>query len=94
MLARVSDSLEGREGMVMATDPLALDFGRDKRFCVYIYRDPRPRWRREPFYVGKGLTKIRPDIHWIFAFFHRSNAGQVGDDAAQAQLPVSASFSR
>jgi len=48
----------------LVVDPLSLDFGRDKRFCVYIYRDPRPRKRREPIYVGKGLTERRPDEHW------------------------------
>lgn len=49
----------------MATDPLPLDFGRDKRFCVYLYRDPRPGKRNQPIYVGKGSRKRnRADAHW------------------------------
>ena len=48
----------------MAIDPLSLDFGRDKRFCVYVYFDPRPRKKFSPVYVGKGLTAKRPDLHW------------------------------
>lgn len=48
----------------LATDPLSLDFGRDKPFCVYIYFDPRPGKRRAPIYVGMGQTKTRPDTHW------------------------------
>jgi hypothetical protein len=28
-----------------------------KRFCVYVYRDPRPGKSRQPFYVGKGNIK-------------------------------------
>lgn len=50
----------------MAIDPLSLDFGREKRFCVYVYFDPRPRKKRAPIYVGKGITKRRPDEHWKF----------------------------
>jgi hypothetical protein len=50
----------------MAVDPLSLDFGREKRFCVYVYFDPRPRKKREPIYVGKGLTSRRPDAHWLY----------------------------
>jgi hypothetical protein len=48
----------------VAIDPLPLDFGRDKRFCVYVYFDPRPRKKRAPIYVGRGLTSSRPDEHW------------------------------
>lgn len=48
----------------MAIDPLSLDFGRNKRFCVYVYFDPRPRKKRVAIYVGKGLTATRPDLHW------------------------------
>lgn len=53
----------------MAIDPLSLDFGRDKRFCVYLYRDPRPGKRKQPIYVGKGSRNEgrhrRPDYHWL-----------------------------
>jgi hypothetical protein len=48
----------------MATDPLSLDLGRDKKFCVYLYRDPRRGKKLAPIYVGKGLTISRPDAHW------------------------------
>jgi hypothetical protein len=41
--------------MKLAHDPLPLDFGRDKEFCVYVYRDPRHR-RLEPIYVGEGQS--------------------------------------
>ena len=50
--------------MSVAIDPLSLDFGRDKEFCVYIYRDPRPGKKRQPIYVGKGQTKFMPQQHW------------------------------
>jgi hypothetical protein len=50
----------------MATDPLSLDFGRDKRFYVYVYFDPRPRKGRAPIYVGKGTRALgRADDHWL-----------------------------
>lgn len=49
----------------MATDTLGLDFGRDKPFYVYLYRDPRPRKRLQPIYVGKGTAaQRRADVHW------------------------------
>jgi hypothetical protein len=49
----------------MAIDTLPLDLGRDKPFYVYLYRDPRPRKRLAPIYVGKGKAKTgRADIHW------------------------------
>lgn len=49
----------------MATDTLSLDFGRDKRFYVYLYRDPRPRKKLQPIYVGKGTaSRRRADHHW------------------------------
>ena len=49
----------------MAKDPLSLDFGSDKPFYVYLYRDPRPRKRRQPIYVGKGtVANGRADEHW------------------------------
>ena len=49
----------------MAQDPLSLDFGSDKPFYVYVYRDPRPRKRRVPIYVGKGtVAHGRADFHW------------------------------
>jgi hypothetical protein len=41
----------------MATDPLPLDFGSDKPFYVYLYRDPRRGKKRQPIYVGKGTVK-------------------------------------
>ncbi len=50
----------------MAIDTLSLDFGRDKPFCCYMYRDPRRGKARQPIYVGKGLlSSRRPDSHWI-----------------------------
>src|SRR5215471_16173848 len=50
---------------ILSHDPLSLDFGRDKQFCVYIYRDPRRGKRKVPIYVGKGnRERGRPDFHW------------------------------
>jgi len=69
----------------MAIDTLSLDFGRDKPFYVYLYRDPRPRRGKRPIYVGKGTaSQARADIHWrhgthnpilkrLFAKFRRAN---------------------
>lgn len=48
----------------LAHDPLSLDFGRDKKFYVYLYRDPRPNKRDQPIYVGKGGSKLRAESHW------------------------------
>jgi len=49
----------------MAVDTLPMDFGSDKRFYVYLYRDPRKRKRFQPIYVGKGTAKTgRADVHW------------------------------
>lgn len=48
----------------MAIDPLTLDFGSDKRFYVYLYRDPRRGKYNQPLYVGKGTARRRADIHW------------------------------
>ncbi len=49
----------------MAVDPLSLDFGSDKPFYIYLYRDPRRGKTRRPIYVGKGSTKRRrADQHW------------------------------
>jgi hypothetical protein len=49
----------------MAVDNLPMDFGRDKPFYVYLYRDPRPGKKHQPFYVGKGTAKHRrADVHW------------------------------
>ncbi len=51
----------------MAIDTLSLDFGRDKPFYVYVYRDPRPGKRNAPIYVGKGLAANgRADLHWKY----------------------------
>lgn len=50
----------------MATDTLSLDFGRDKPFYVYLYRDPRPKKKNVPIYVGKGtVAHGRADSHWL-----------------------------
>lgn len=47
----------------MAIDTLGLDFGSDKRFYVYLYRDPRPYKQRAPIYVGKGsLRRARSHV--------------------------------
>ncbi len=51
--------------MSMAIDPRSLPFER-KKFCVYLYRDPRPGKKHVPIYIGKGLTISRPDLHWKF----------------------------
>lgn len=49
----------------MAVDTLPMDFGRDKRFYVYIYRDPRKGKKNQPIYVGKGTRMHnRADVHW------------------------------
>jgi hypothetical protein len=51
----------------MAIDPLPLDFGRDKRFYVYVYRDPRRGKKLQPVYIGKGTRRPerwRADEHW------------------------------
>ncbi len=51
---------------MIAMDSLSLDFGRDKAFHVYIYKDPRPRKKLVPIYVGKGKTASeRADVHWV-----------------------------
>ncbi len=49
--------------MTLAVDPLPLDFGRDKEFCVYLYRDKRHR-RPKVIYIGMGKTHTRPETHW------------------------------
>lgn len=47
----------------MAIDTLCLDVGGDKRFYVYLYRDPRPAKERAPIYVGKGsLRRARSHV--------------------------------
>lgn len=54
----------------MAADTLSLDFGRDKPYYVYLYRDPRKGKRMQPIYVGKGKSaskKLRADVHWDWA---------------------------
>lgn len=49
----------------IAIDPLSLDFGSNKTFCVYLYRDPRRGKRKSPIYVGKGkLETRRASVHW------------------------------
>lgn len=49
----------------MAANTLSLDFGRDKRFYVYVYRDSRLRNLGAPIYVGKGTAwRRRADQHW------------------------------
>lgn len=49
----------------MAVDTLPMDFGRDKPFYVYLYRDPRRGKRLQPIYVGKGtVANRRADSHW------------------------------
>src|SRR5690348_40900 len=49
----------------MATDTLSPDFGGDKKFYVYLYRDPRPSKQNQPIYVGKGTaSRGRAEFHW------------------------------
>lgn len=49
----------------MATDTLSLVSDRNKRFYVYLYRDPRPERHGELIYVGKGTAAYkRADHHW------------------------------
>src|SRR6201993_3615282 len=56
----------------MAIDTLSLDFGRDKPFYVYLYRDPRPRKRLQPIYVGKGMAARKgADAHWLYGSTNR-----------------------
>jgi hypothetical protein len=69
----------------LVTDPLPLDFGRNKRFCVYVYFDPRPRKKRQAIYVGKGLTEQRPDQHWRRGS-HNLVLQSVLDDLAEVNL--------
>ena len=38
-------------------------FRGNRKFYVYVYRDPRPRKKLQPFYVGKGCGQ-RADQHW------------------------------
>lgn len=48
----------------MATDNLPMDFGSDKPFYVYLYRDPRAGKRLCPIYVGKGTARhCRAEAH-------------------------------
>lgn len=48
----------------MADNKLPLFEGAGK-FYVYLYRDPRPKKKLVPIYVGKGTAKRkRADIHW------------------------------
>lgn len=49
----------------MAANTVNPDVARDKRFYVYVYRDPRPRKALQPIYVGKGTARdARADRHW------------------------------
>jgi hypothetical protein len=49
----------------MAIDTLPMDFGSDKPFYIYVYRDTRPRKKLAPIYVGKGAVRNgRADVHW------------------------------
>lgn len=44
------------------TVPLFADSG---KFYVYVYRDPRPKKKNVPIYVGKGTAANgRADVHW------------------------------
>ena len=48
--------------MAENTLPLFADAG---KFYVYVYRDPRPRKKNAPIYVGKGTAAYgRADVHW------------------------------
>jgi hypothetical protein len=69
----------------LVTDPLPLDFGRDKPYCVYVYFDPRPKKKRQPIYVGKGMTESRPAQHWRRGS-HNFLLREVLDDVAEAGL--------
>lgn len=49
----------------MASKRLVPDAGHDKRYYVYVYRDPRPGEELAPIYVGKGTARQkRADFHW------------------------------
>lgn len=48
--------------MAENTLPLFADAG---KFYVYVYRDPRPKKKHAPIYVGKGTASHgRADVHW------------------------------
>lgn len=54
-----------RRGKSIAADPPPLLCDDGARFVVYLYRDPRPRKKNAPIYVGKGTSWYgRPDDHW------------------------------
>jgi hypothetical protein len=42
-----------------ADGKLELDSERNKKFYVYLYRDPRPHKGRSPIYIGKGISANR-----------------------------------
>lgn len=59
----------------MASDTVTQldDLSNEKKFYVYIYRDPRPSKNSEPIYVGKGSSKLgrkwrRADYHWLYGY--------------------------
>jgi hypothetical protein len=52
------------ERVAMAENTLPL-FANAGKFYVYIYRDPRPRKKLAPIYIGKGIAaRRRADFHW------------------------------
>ena len=72
----------------LVTDPLPLDFGRDKPYCVYVYFDPRPQKKRQPIYVGKGRTETRPAHHWRSGSHNFLLRGVLGDIADAGLQPI------
>jgi len=78
----------GMRGMDLAVDPLSLDFGRNKPWCVYIYRDPRRGQRRAPIYVGKGQTRNRPEAHWNHGSHNKQLERTLGEIREAGLQPI------
>jgi hypothetical protein len=74
--------------MKIIAGQLSLDFGRGKRFCVYIYRDPRPNERKAIIYIGKGVTKSRPQMHWKFGTNNKAFAAKMAKIKASGLEPI------
>jgi hypothetical protein len=73
----------------MAKDPLPLDFGSNKPFYVYLYRDPRRGKKRRPIYVGKGTVarRRRGDAHWRTGATNEGLAAALNEIRAAGREP-------
>lgn len=73
----------------MAADTVNPDVARDKRFYVYVYRDPRPGRSMRPIYVGKGTASLgRAELHWLRGSKNRMFAAVLSKIRKAALSPV------